>query len=154
MSEEKYSDQIARLITDCEEGAVASLRSGRRHYFASYTLMVVSVASSVLAGILALKVEATKELVGAVALVPALCAGIASQLRLVPKGNWYYHRNRLLQAHARIMLAMNVDKPTRADLDSAIAGLNRIEADLEKEWDSRASFVFTAAGQGSGKAGD
>lgn len=141
---EKATVLLDAMIAECTTVAEAALGRGRRYYFISYLLMIMSVGGSVLAGILALFAEVSKDWVGTVALVPALCATVAGQLRLVEKGDWHYRRRNAMRKLAR---DFQLERDRGADLDRVAAAndrLSKIEVQFEHEWSQNNAFRFDA----------
>ena len=55
MAEDDAATMLDRLGADCDESARNAKRRGRRYYFVSYALMIVSVAGSIGAGVMAMR---------------------------------------------------------------------------------------------------
>src|SRR5690606_25633189 len=102
MADDDAGRMLARMVERCDESARHARARGRRSSFVSHSLMSLSAAGSIAAGVLALwSEEGPREWVGTVALLPALCARVAVQLRLSEKGNFSYRRYRAFHARAR-----------------------------------------------------
>ena len=143
MAEDDAATMLDRLGADCDESARNAKRRGRRYYFVSYALMIVSVAGSIGAGVMALWSEAVpREWVGTVALLPALCATVAVQLRLNEKGNFAYRRYRAFHALARRVEVARLRAPTLDTLEAFNAEHARINAALDEQWVESLNFSF------------
>jgi hypothetical protein len=136
--------QLDTLIDEAEAAAARSLRRGRGYYFTSYALVLVSVGASIAAGVLGLGERAELETVGVIALVPAFCATIVSQLRLGEKSNWNYRRRRRLKTLARETRLARLKGAAIDVLETAQANLTAIEAELDEAWSEDLAFGFAA----------
>jgi hypothetical protein len=143
MADEDAAAMLERLAGQCDESAQNAKKRGRRYYFVSYALMVLSVAGSIGAGVMALWSEAVpRELVGTVALLPALCATVAMQLRLNEKGNFSYRRYRAFYALARRVEVAKLRAPTLDTLEAFNAQHAEINDSLDEQWVEKLNFNF------------
>jgi hypothetical protein len=146
MPEEDAAAMLERLVAQCDESAANAKARGRRYYFVSYTLMVLSVAGSIGAGVMALWNDAVpREWVGTVALLPALCATVAMQLRLNEKGNFSYRRYRAFHALARRVEVGRLRAPTLETLEGFNAEHAKINDSLDEQWVENLNFNFNAS---------
>ena len=136
--------QLDTLIGEAEAAAARSLRRGRGYYFTSYALVLISVGASIAAGVLGLGEGADLKTVGVIALIPAFCATIASQLRLGEKSNWNYRRRRRLKTLARETRLARLKQSPLEVLEMAQANLATIEAELDEAWSEDLAFSFAA----------
>ena len=98
---------------------------------------------SVGAGVMALWSEAVpREWVGTVALLPALCATVAMQLRLNEKGNFSYRRYRAFHALARRVEVARLRAPTLDTVEAFNAEHAAINDSLDEQWVENLNFNF------------
>ncbi|MXO59748.1 hypothetical protein GRI89_09375 [Altererythrobacter salegens] len=135
-------EALNSLVSECNSVANKSTLHGRRYYFFSYLLMVLSVAGSILAGGLALWGEFDKAVIGTVALLPALAATVAGQLRLVEKANWHYRRRNRMRELGRDFALMRARGANLDTLEEANRKMTMAEARMEHEWVQTNSFHF------------
>jgi hypothetical protein len=148
MAEEDAARMLAALAARCDDAAMRARRRGRRYYFISYALMIVSVAGSIGAGVMALWSDAVpREWIGTVALLPALCATVALQLRLVEKGNFSYKRYRGYYAFARRVEVAQLRAPSLDTLEACNAEYTELVRTFDDMWAENLNFNFTAPGR-------
>ena len=133
---------VEKLVEELQEDCEKYIRLGRRYYSASYTLTILAVSASLLAGALAMWSDIKQEAIGAVALIPAFCVAVAHRLKLVDKGNWFYLTGDRLKA-----LAREACVETSAGLDATKAKAlvdkaNAIYLSSGAEWAKDLSFLF------------
>ena len=144
MADDDAGTMMARLVERCDDLAQNAKSRGRRYYFVSYALMILSVAGSIGAGVMALWSEAVpREWVGTVALLPALCATVAMQLRLNEKGNFSYRRYRAFYALARRAEVARLRSPTLDTVDAFNAEHAKINDSLDEQWVEDLNFKFS-----------
>lgn len=144
MADDDAGTMLARLARRCDELAQNAKSRGRRYYWVSYALMILSVAGSIGAGVMALWSEAVpREWVGTVALLPALCATVATQLRLTEKGNFSYRRYRAFHALARRVEVARLREPTLDTVDAFNAEHAAINDSLDEQWVEELNFRFS-----------
>jgi hypothetical protein len=143
MAGEDASAELDALIAQCTDAMERSKRGGRRYYFAGYGLMLLSVVGSIGAGVLALWSEVDRALVGTIALLPALCATVAGQLRLIEKGNWYYLRHRETRALIHRITVARHRASTVDTLAACYADQDDLDGRLGDAWSHTLSFSFT-----------
>jgi hypothetical protein len=145
MNGDQAATELDALIGEAEDAAGRSLRRGRGYYFAGYALALLSVGASIVAGVLALgDTGAGLKTVGVIALIPAFCATIAAQLRLVEKANWNYRRRRRLKTLARETRFARLKGAPIDVLEAAQARLAAIETELDEAWSEGLAFTFAA----------
>lgn len=144
MNEEQANKQLDVLIGEIDAIANKSTIQGRIYYYLGYGLALISVVTSIMAGILALSDAASLWFVGVIALVPAFCATVAGQLRFVEKANWHYGRRRKYRTLARETRFARLKHPTLEVLEAAHSSLETIEAELDDTWTTTAAFSFAA----------
>jgi hypothetical protein len=143
MADDDAEAMLARMVRRCDESALHARTRGRRYYFTSYALMILSVAGSIGAGVMALWSEAVpREWVGTVALLPALCATVAVQLRLNEKGNFSYRRYRAFHALARRVEVARLRAPTLDTVEAFNAEHAAINDSLDEQWVESLNFNF------------
>jgi hypothetical protein len=130
------------LALDCEKTALASRGYSRRYYFASYTLMVLSLVGSIGAAVLAFVGEVDRNVVGIVALLPAICASVAGQLRMIEKGNWHFRRKHALERLARDFRLTAAQNPDWEAVESANKVFSELEERFEGDWGTALAFRF------------
>ena len=143
MAGEDASLELDALIAKCTDAMERSKRGGRVYYLAGYALMLLSVAGSIGAGVMALWTDVDRALVGTVALLPALCATVAGQLRLVEKGDWFYLRHRETRALIHRITVARLRAPTIETLEASYADQDVLDTRLGELWSRTLSFNFT-----------
>lgn len=147
MADDDAGRMLARMVERCDESARHARARGRRYYFVSYSLMILSVAGSIAAGVMALwSEEVPRQWVGTVALLPALCATVAVQLRLNEKGNFSYRRYRAFHALARRVEVARLRAPTLDTVDAFNAEQAAINDSLDEQWVESLNFRFSPSG--------
>jgi hypothetical protein len=148
MADDDAAKMLGELIERCDRSARNAQVRGRRYHIFGYALMIVSVAGSIGAGVMALWSEAVpRQWIGTVALLPALCATIATQLRLTEKENFSYRRYRALDALARRAEIARMRAPTLDTLETFSAEEAELKRLLDETWVEGLNFNFTAAGR-------
>jgi len=150
MADQDTSAELDALIGECRETARRAHRRGKLYYLAGYAIMLVSLAGSIGAGVLALASGADRAVVGFVALIPAFAATIAGQLRLVEKSNWFYRRRREMDALARRVTVARKRSPDLATLEACYADLSAVDAAMGDDWSAKLAFDFAAQGRREG----
>ena len=110
--------------------------------------MIVSVLASIVAGVGVLAIEHYQKVFGVVALVPALCALAASQLKLVEKTSWFYRKQRELTALARQVTVARKRSPDVDTLEACFNLYSDVERSTGEEWTRTAAFTFAAHPRG------
>lgn len=144
MPDKDASAELEALIAQCRSEAGNSHRRGRNYYRLSYAVMVISVLASIVAGVGVLASEDYQKVFGVVALVPALCALAASQLKLVEKTGWFYRKQRELNALARQVTVARKRSPDVDTLEACYALYTEVERSTGEEWTRTAAFTFAA----------
>jgi hypothetical protein len=144
MPNEEAAQELESLIAECKQNATRSHARGRFYYYLGYSIMILSVMGSIGAGALALATNVDRALVGIIALVPAFCATVAGQLRLVEKSNWFYRRKRELDAFARKATVARRRRPDLETLEACYAELDALDRAMGDEWSDKLAFDFTA----------
>jgi len=90
--------------------------------------------------------EVPRQWVGTVALLPALCATVAVQLRLNEKGNFSYRRYRAFHALARRVEVARLRAPTLDTVDAFNAEQATINDSLDEQWVESLNFRFSPSG--------
>jgi hypothetical protein len=153
MADKDANAELEALVGECRDEAVKAHRRGRAYYRSSYAVMMVSVLASIAAGVGVLALEQYQKVFGVVALVPALCALAAGQLKLVEKTGWFYRRQREMNALARRVTVARKRSPDVDTLEKCVALLNEVERGSDEEWARTAAFSFTASLQEGGGRG-
>ena len=134
--------RLEEIALDCEQTAASSRKFSRRHYYLNYGLMIVSLARSIGAAVLAFWDGIDVKLIGLVALLPAICSSVVGQLRLVEKGNWHFRRKHAMDRLARDLRLASLRNPDWASVEAANAKLAELEERLEGDWDTSLAFRF------------
>lgn len=142
MPETDASAELEELIAQCRSEAQAAHRRGRAYYRWSYFVMIVSVLASITAGLGVLVGEDYQKLFGLTALVPALCALAAGQLKLVEKTGWFYRKQRELNALARQVTVARKRKPDVDTLEQCYKRFDAVQRSTGEEWTRTAAFAF------------
>ncbi|ABC64407.1 hypothetical protein [Erythrobacter litoralis] len=136
------------MIAYCDERFTHFRNLGRWYYRWSYVLSIIAVIASVSAGVLAIWDFASKEIIGTIALTPALMATIASQLKLVEKSNWFYMGARRFRAFARTMRVEAVGGVPINKVEEYARLLNDYEVGAQQQWTDQLNFQFDTAQDG------
>ena len=139
---------LQTLEADCAASARAASRRSRRYYFASYAMMVLSLAGSIGASVLAFWNHIDHRVVGLVALLPAVCASVAGQLRLVQKGNLHFRRKHALESLARDFGLARRSTPSWKAVAAANAALSSLDQTSDAEWTTDLAFRFDSGSPG------
>ena len=124
------------LQDDIDKACRRNLRLGRQTHGAYLTLGVLIVGSSALSAILALGFEGVdRRLIGAIALVPGICAGVADRFHLVLKKHWYYRKYDKLKALSRRMHFIIPPHVTDAEITKVATDLCRIDREMSRAWE-------------------
>lgn len=139
---------LENLALECEQEVGESRKFSRRYYFASYTLMILSLVGSIGAALLAFLDGVDRAVVGVVALLPAVSASVAGQLRMIEKGSWHFRRKHAMERLARdLRLTAATDADWKA-VETANRKVGELDERLEADWDAGLAFRFP-----SGEAG-
>ena len=140
---------LKSLVDECQrEADVARVRS-RRHYFISYALMVLSLLGSIGAAVLAFWDGVDRMIVGLVALLPAVSATIAGQLRLIERGYAHVQHKQSMQILARDLNLASLRKPDWDVVAEANRRFNQLNQQFTEEWRSSLAFRFQSREQGA-----
>ncbi len=132
---EDVGDRVKRLRAELEAERDHYLWLGRRGYFASMGLIIVTIGSSALAGILGLGFGVDTRIVAAIALIPGVAVSIANQSKLQGKVDWHYRKYDALKA---LLRRVNYDlppEPTVAQVAEIAAAFSKVEAEMTADWE-------------------
>ena len=136
------AQELEAIALYCDQTAASSRMFSHRHYYVNYSLMIASLAGSIGAAVLAFWDGIDAKLIGLVALLPAICASVVSQLRLVEKGNWHFRRKHAMNRLARDLRLASLRNPDWKSVEAANANLAELEGRLEGDWDTTLAFRF------------
>ena len=142
MPDKDASAELEELIRQCRADADSAHRRGRAYYRWSYAMMILSVLASIVAGGGVLVGEDYQKVFGVIALVPALCALAAGQLKLVEKTGWFYRKQREMNALARQVTVARKRAPDVDMLEKCYKLYSLIEQNTGEEWTRTAAFTF------------
>jgi hypothetical protein len=106
--------------------------------------MIVAVSASVVAGIGGLSTFFPSQVTGAIALVPAAIALLASNLKFHDKSNWHFERERELDALRSRLLFQLPEAPTPDNVAAIAKARDDMEARMNKEWKDKFTLNFAA----------
>ncbi len=136
------AQKLEAIALYCEQAAASSRKFSRSHYYVNYGLMIASLAGSVGAAVLAFWDGIEVKLIGLVALLPAICSSVVSQLRLAEKGNWHFRRKHAMDRLARDFRLASLRNPDWEAVEAANTKLAELEERLEGDWDTTLAFRF------------
>lgn len=139
MSEE-IGGRVKRLRAELEAERDHYLWLGRRGYVASIGLMIVTVGSSALAGILGLGFGVDTRIVAAIALIPGIAVAIANQSKLQGKVDWHYRKYDAIKA---LLRRVNYDlppEPSAAQVAEIANAFSKVEAEMTAAWEKALSL--------------
>ena len=127
--QEKLKGEL--LVTIAGESKLAHV-----NHRLSICLMVIALGCSVAAGAIGFFTNASSKVVGGLAVIPALIAFVAVNLKLEDKSSWHYRKRDELRA-----LVSRLDYPQTELLSSDnIATIsncrNELNAKMQAEWDT------------------
>ena len=135
------TDPIARaqaLQVEIDEACRTNLRLGRQTHGIYLALGLLIVGSSALSAILVLRVgdmEANRWLIGSIALVPGICAGVADRFHLVLKKHWYYRKYDRLNTLSRRLRFIIPPVVTEEEIRKLATDLCKIDRDMSRAWE-------------------
>jgi hypothetical protein len=113
-----------------------SLHLGQAMHWLYLSLIGLTVGSSAAASIMALTAyDKTGRLVGVIALIPGICAGVSERFRLRLKKHWYYRRYDQLNALVRRMDFVLPPEPNRAQIAKLAEDFCKIDAVMSRGWE-------------------
>ena len=147
---ETVDERVIRLRAELERERDRYLHLGQRNYDWLMFFMALTVGSSALAGLLGLGFSGEPRLaflgdprfVGALALIPGICAAFVGQFRMQTKTDWHYRKYDAIKA---LLRRLNYDlplKPTSEQIAEIGAALSKIEAEMTAAWEKAATFKF------------
>jgi hypothetical protein len=129
-------ERAHELQKEIDEACRTNLRLGRQTHGLYLTLGVLIVGSSALSAVLALGFdEVDRRLIGAIALIPGICAGVAETFHLVLKKHWYYRKHDRLKALSRRMHFTIPPFVTEEEIAKVVTDLCRIDRDMSRAWE-------------------
>jgi hypothetical protein len=138
-SDEIVIDTVERakdLQIEIDGACRRNLRLGRQTHGLYLALGVLIVGSSALSAILALGFERVdRRLIGAIALIPGICAGVADRFHLVLKKHWYYRKYDRLKALSRRMHFIIPPVVTEVEITKAATDLCKIDREMSRAWE-------------------
>ena len=139
---EDVATRVQRLRSELERERDHYLVLGRYNYCWQITLMLLTVGSSALAAVLGLGLKVDPRIVGGIALIPGICAGIASQFRVEGKTDWHYRKYDALKALLRQLNYVTPINPSAEEVAGIAATLTKIEAEMTAAWEKTLEFSF------------
>ena len=123
----------AQIEQECQD----NLKYGRRTHRFYMSIVLVTVGSSALSAILALgfSKEVDERLIGVIALVPGICAGVADRFHLMLKKHWFYRKYDKLNALLRRMDFVLPRDPSNAEIGKVAKDFCRIDLDMSRAWE-------------------
>jgi hypothetical protein len=114
-----------------------SLHLGQAMHWLYLSLIGLTVGSSALASILALGFyrETGGPIVGVIALIPGICAGVSDRFRLRLKKHWYYRRYDKLNALLRRIDFVLPCNAGHADIARVSKDFCKVDLDMSRAWE-------------------
>ena len=106
----------------------ASRYYARRNYFLGYLVAAITVLSSIAAGLTVSFATVPKEVVAALASLPAAMVASTTVFRFEQKSGWFWLKSKRLDSLLRSIRYEGMD------LATASRTFSQIEEDMEKEW--------------------
>lgn len=132
---EDIGGRVKRLRAELEAERDHYLWLGRRGYVASIGLMILTVGSSALAGILGLGFGVDTRIVAGIALIPGIAVAIANQSKLQGKVDWHYRKYDAIKA---LLRRVNYDlppEPSAAQVAEIANAFSKVEAEMTAAWE-------------------
>lgn len=121
-----------QIYTECQ----ANLRLGRQTHHLYLLIIALTVGASAVSSILALGFpEADRRLIGAIALIPGICAGVADRFHLRLKKHWYYRKYDKLNALVRRMDFVLPENPNHEEVADVSKAFCRVDTDMSRAWE-------------------
>lgn len=128
-----------RMADDLDKAIARLTRAARRAYYATFTLAIVGIGASILAGILSF-VKADAVVVGILALIPAMTAILLGRLKLQERASWFYGKREALYTLYNNLHFELPDPVTAESLAEISRTWSEINLEREKEWLARLTF--------------
>lgn len=113
-----------------------SLKLGQRTHQLYLLIIALTVGASAVSSILALGFpEVDRRLIGAIALIPGICAGVADRFHLRLKKHWYYRRYDKLNALVRRIDFVLPENPDHDEIASVSKAFCRVDTDMSRAWE-------------------
>lgn len=125
---EDLSKELDRAIS--QESHLAHLN----HRF-SVCFMVAALSCSVSAAILGFWTDVSSKVVGGLAILPALIAFVAVNLKLERKSSWHYRKRDGLQALRSRLLYQQPVSPSADNIAAIAEAWDKLNQQMQEEWD-------------------
>jgi hypothetical protein len=111
------------------------------NYWLSIVLMLITILSSLIAGLAGLLKQLSQEQIGAIALIPGGIALLVSSLKFPGKSDFHYHRINALKALKSRLLLQLPEVPNAEQIAAIARDRDKLLMDMDEEW--RRSFPLT-----------
>ncbi|KTE45022.1 hypothetical protein ATE62_02850 [Sphingopyxis sp. HIX] len=127
------------MSSDLDRAIDVNGRAALRNYSFAFFFVVVATISSVASSILAfLKFDSI--LVGAIALVPALCTIVLNQLKFQERANWFYRKRDQLYAIANELHFELPDPPQSPHIAELSRRWSALNIAMSENWEKQLSL--------------
>lgn len=126
-------ERLGDLRNEIEKASADRRQSGRSNYYAAYTLLVLTIASSAAAGIASF-LNQSPDLVGVLAFVPGVLTLAMSQLKLQARSNWHYQKSHLLKDLLNKIKYQTPSNPSSEHLVALASEFSRINLTMQTQW--------------------
>jgi hypothetical protein len=114
------------------------------NYWIAVVLMLLTVLSSVVAGIAGISKWLGSEVVGVLALVPGAVSLLVSYLKYQAKSSFHYRKLYALQTLKSRLLLQLPEQPTADQIAAIAQERDRLREKMNVEWDDKFSLSWTA----------
>ena len=143
---QESKDKIAYLRGELELLLATHNRLGFIDHWIAVALMVLTLASSILAGF-GRPLGLTADQIAAWALVPAAMALVASTLKFQGRSNWHFRKTEAVDGLLHRLLCELPEPPDASDIAKVSADLTKIKQDFLKEWAKEFAFSWVHFGR-------
>jgi hypothetical protein len=127
--------RINSLRTELEQLSAYHKRIGLADHWISVWLMIITLASSIGAGIGGIFMNFSSQATGGLALLPGLMAIVASNLKFQGKSNWHFRKTEAVDGLMHKLIYELPLNPTAQDIATVSAALTKTKQDFLKEWE-------------------
>jgi hypothetical protein len=127
--------RINSLRSEIEQLSTFHKRMGLADHWISVWLMIITLASSIGAGIGGIFMNFSSQATGGLALLPGLMAIVASNLKFQGKSNWHFRKTEAVDGLLhKLIYELPID-PVAQDVAAVSAALTKTKQEFLKEWE-------------------
>jgi hypothetical protein len=127
--------RISALHSELDKISAYHKRIGMADHWISVGLMVITLTSSIVAGIGGIFMNLSSQATGGLALLPGLMAIVASNLKFQGKSNWHFRKTEAVDGLLHRLIYELPINPTAQDVAAVSALLTKTKQDFLKEWE-------------------